>query len=135
MARSRPPVTTQDRAFHLLGLAWSKANQPRSPRPRRRLPREQRADGGWNQLPSMGSDAYATGQALYALNTAGRMAASDPVYARGVKYLLSTQAADGSWHVKSRSIWVQPYFESGFPYGTTSGFPLPGPVGRPWRSR
>jgi hypothetical protein len=34
-----------------------------------------------------------------------------------VKYLLNTQAADGSWHVKSRSIWVQPYFESGFPYG------------------
>ena len=65
----------------------------------------------------MGSDAYATGEALYALNAAGRMPATDPVYAKGVKYLLNTQAADGSWHVKSRSIWVQPYFESGFPYG------------------
>ena len=65
----------------------------------------------------MGSDAYATGEALYALNTAGQMAPSHPVYAKGVKYLLNTQAADGSWHVKSRSIWVQPYFESGFPYG------------------
>ena len=30
---------------------------------------------------------------------------------------LRTQAADGSWHVASRSIWIQPYFESGFPYG------------------
>jgi hypothetical protein len=50
--------------------------------------------------------------------TAGQMAPSHPVYAKGVKYLLNTQAADGSWHVKSRSIWVQPYFESGFPYGT-----------------
>jgi len=39
------------------------------------------------------------------------------VYAKGVKYLLRTQAGDGSWHVKSRSIWVQPYFDSGFPYG------------------
>src|ERR1700688_2066058 len=65
----------------------------------------------------MGSDAYATGEALYALNAAGRMPASDPVYVKGVKYLLNTQAADGSWHVKSRSIWLQPYFESGFPYG------------------
>jgi hypothetical protein len=46
------------------------------------------------------------------------MPASDGVYAKGVKYLLGTQAADGSWHVKSRSIWIQPYFESGFPYGT-----------------
>jgi hypothetical protein len=76
------------------------------------------ADGGWRQLASMGSDAYATGEALYALNTAGQMTPSNLVYAKGVKYLLNTQAADGSWHVKSRSIWVQPYFESGFPYGT-----------------
>ena len=65
----------------------------------------------------MGSDAYATGEALYALNAAGKMRDHDPVYQKGVKYLLRTQAADGTWHVKSRSIWVQPYFESGFPYG------------------
>ena len=45
------------------------------------------------------------------------MPVSDPVYASGVKYLLRTQAADGSWHVKTRSIWLQPYFESGFPHG------------------
>ena len=44
------------------------------------------------------------------------MPATDPVYVKGVKYLLKTQAADGSWHVKTRSIWLQPYFESGFPY-------------------
>ena len=49
---------------------------------------------------------------------AAQMAPSHPVYAKGVRYLLNTQAADGSWHVKMRSIWVQPYFESGFPYGT-----------------
>jgi len=71
----------------------------------------------------MGSDAYATGEALYALNAGGRMPASDPVYAKGVRYLLNTQAADGTWHVKTRSIWIQPYFESGFPYGRTSGSP------------
>jgi len=77
----------------------------------------QRSDGGWSQLPSLESDAYATGQALYALNVAGGMPVTDPVYQRGIDYLLRTQAADGSWHVKSRSIWLQPYFESGFPYG------------------
>ena len=64
----------------------------------------------------MGSDAYATGEALYALAMA-KMPVTDPVYQKGVKYLLRTQAPDGSWHVRSRSIWVQPYFESGFPYG------------------
>jgi hypothetical protein len=34
-----------------------------------------------------------------------------------VKYLLSTQHADGSWYVRSRAVKFQPYFESGFPYG------------------
>jgi len=29
------------------------------------------ADGGWAQLDTLASDAYATGQALYALDVAG----------------------------------------------------------------
>jgi len=111
------PATTQDRAFHLLGLAWAGASPAIAKDAARALSARQRADGGWNQLPGMASDAYATGQVLYALNVAGRMAVTDPVYQKGVDYLLRTQAADGSWHVKSRSIWFQPYFESGFPYG------------------
>ena len=111
------PATTQDRAFHLLGLVWSNASSPAIATAAKALASTQRADGGWSQLPTMGSDAYATGQALYALNTAAKMPVADPAYEKGIKYLLRTQAADGSWHVKSRSIWVQPYFESGFPYG------------------
>jgi len=39
------------------------------------------------------------------------------VFQKGVKYLLSTKAADGSWYVRSRAAKFQPYFESGFPYG------------------
>ena len=111
------PATTQDQAFHLMGLAWSNAKIASVAAAVKALSATQRLDGGWSQLPTMGSDAYATGQALYALNAAGKMQATDPVYANGVKYLLRTQAADGSWHVKTRSIWIQPYFESGFPYG------------------
>jgi hypothetical protein len=110
------PATTQDRAFHLMGLAWSNVRPASIATAAKALAAGQLPDGGWSQLPTMGSDAYATGEALYALNAAGRMPATDPVYVKGVKYLLNTQAADGSWHVKSRSIWVQPYFESGFPY-------------------
>jgi hypothetical protein len=101
-----------------MGLAWSNVRPASITAAAKALAAAQRPDGGWSQLPTMGSDAYATGEALYALNAAGRMPATDPVYAKGVKYLLNTQAADGSWHVKSRSIWVQPYFESGFPYGS-----------------
>ena len=77
----------------------------------------QQRDGGWSQLPGMQTDAYATGQALFALAIAGKMSVVDPVYRKGVDYLLRTQAADGTWHVQTRSIWLQPYFESGFPYG------------------
>ena len=110
------PATTQERAFHLLGLAWSNAGAAVG-EAGRRLAATQRPDGGWAQLPGMGSDAYATGEALYALNVAGRMPVTSPTYQKGVRYLLSTQAVDGSWHVKARSLWIQPYFESGFPYG------------------
>ena len=111
------PETTQDRAFHALALAWSN-NAPESARKSARalLPM-QRPDGGWSQMPGLASDAYATGQALFALYTAGRMPITDPAYRNGIDYLLRTQANDGTWHVKSRSIWLQPYFESGFPYG------------------
>jgi len=111
------PVTTQERAFHLLGLRWSGASADAIARSAKALTAMQRADGGWGQHATMGTDAYATGQALYALRTAGNLASNDPVYAKGRQYLLSTQGADGAWHVKTRAIWLQPYFESGFPYG------------------
>jgi ankyrin repeat protein len=111
------PVTNQDHAFRLLGLAWGEAPASAIREEARSLAALQRADGGWSQLPAMVSDAYATGEALFALGSAGRMAISDPVFRKGVNYLLSTQASDGSWHVRSRSIWLQPYLDSGFPHG------------------
>jgi ankyrin repeat protein len=116
LERSRP-ADTQDRAFRLLGLAWSDANAKSIAAAVGELSGSQRADGGWSQLPAMASDAYATGEALYALNAGGKVQPADAVYSKGVRYLLGTQAADGSWHVNTRSIWLQPYFESGFPYG------------------
>jgi ankyrin repeat protein len=111
------PELTQDRAFKAIALAWAGDDSERTRIAARTLIAMQRPDGGWSQMPGMESDAYATGQALYALNIAGKVAANDPAYRKGIEYLLRTQAADGTWHVKSRSIWLQPYFESGFPYG------------------
>ena len=110
------PQTTQDRAFHLLALHYSDASRDAISSAAAALAATQLPTGGWSQHPSMGVDAYATGQALYALQAAGKMPVSAPVYKKGVDFLLNSQAADGSWHVKSRSIWVQPYFEGGFPY-------------------
>jgi hypothetical protein len=65
----------------------------------------------------LGSDAYATGVALVALAESKAVRIEDQAYRRGLTYLLSTQFPDGSWHVRSRAIKFQPYFESNFPFG------------------
>jgi hypothetical protein len=107
---------TQERAFRLVGLKWSNADRRAIDAESAALVAMQRADGGWAQLPTLESDAYATGIALFALSEAG-VPVKQPVYQAGLKYLLTTQASDGTWHVKSRSLVFQPYFESGYPYG------------------
>jgi hypothetical protein len=110
------PATTQERAFHLLGLAWSNASRESLDKAARSLAATQRKDGGWSQLPAMESDAFATGLALWSMAEAG-IRPSHAAYQNGLRYLLGTQASDGTWHVKTRSLPVQPYFESGYPYG------------------
>ncbi len=118
--QSTPPADTEDGACRLLGLAWGRAAQSAVAAAQQQLLAGQRPDGGWAMLPAFSSDAYSTGQALFALAESG-VAVEDPRYARGVKYLLDTQAPDGSWRVKSRMVppapVSPPYFESGFPYG------------------
>ncbi len=111
------PLSTEDRAFQLLGFAWTGAPHELRTKAGQALLKEQRPDGGWGQIPSLASDAYGTGQAMVALRESGVLDASAPQYQRGVRFLLNTQFEDGSWYVRSRSIPFQPYFESGFPYG------------------
>ena len=113
------PQTTQDRAYQLLGLGWAgvKANNEIIRKTARELLAEQRSDGGWAQLPALASDAYATGQVLVALTEAAALPSTDPAYKRGIEFLMKTQLEDGSWYVKTRAIPLQPFFESGFPYG------------------
>jgi len=69
----------------------------------------------WGQTDNLPSDAYATGEALWALHESG-MPATDAAYRRGVNYLLGTQHEGGTWHVVTRALAFQPYFQSGFPY-------------------
>jgi hypothetical protein len=113
---SNTPDRTQERAFQVLGLAWSRADDAAIAEAVKGLQASQRTDGGWSQLPTLESDAYATGIALFALHEA-RLPATSKTYRAGVAYLLSTQAADGTWHVRTRALPFQPYFESGYPYG------------------
>ena len=109
------PVTSEERNMRLLGLYWAGADAATLKPLAATIAAAQQSDGGWRQIDGLGSDAYATGQSLYALAKAG-MAASDPVYAKGVAFLLATQTANGSWRVTSRTPKFQAYFNSGFPY-------------------
>jgi ankyrin repeat protein len=114
---SATPRSTEDRAFHLLGLKWAGAARSALDKAGAGLLAEQGKDGGWAQHAAAAGDAYATGQALVALQQSGAVSRNHPAYRRGVRFLLDTQLGDGSWLVESRSLPVQPYFESGFPHG------------------
>jgi ankyrin repeat protein len=107
------PRTTEDRTMQILGIAWAGHKVPHHRL--EQLLSGQRVDGGWAQTDALGTDAYATGEALWALHESG-MAASEPAYRRGVDYLLRTQQENGTWHVVTRALTFQPYFQSGFPY-------------------
>ncbi len=115
--QSAEPRDTTDRAFQLLGLGWAKAEPESITKAVTHLLGEQREDGGWAQLPTLASDAYATGLALFALHEGGGVAVDHPAYQRGVEFLLRTQLADGSWFVASRSFPIVEYSTSGFPHG------------------
>jgi len=113
---TRQPFNHEDRVFRLLGLIWAEGSQAAREAARQALLDTQRRDGGWAQTDYRTSDAYATGEALFALRTAG-LSPDSRAYRRGVRFLLKTQLVDGSWRVRSRSHPTQSYFESGFPHG------------------
>ena len=96
------PQSTEDLTMQLLGLAWAKGGATEIAPVREQLLRQQRQDGGWAQIPTRKSDAYATGKALVALNQAGGLSPQHPAFVRGAEFLLSTQKLDGSWLVETR---------------------------------
>ena len=97
-SKQQKPVTNEERAFQLLGLRWGGmvATDATVRKAAQDLIAKQHSDGGWSQLDSMASDAYATGEALVALKEVG-IAPSDASFRKGIQHLLSTQLEDGSW--------------------------------------
>jgi N-acyl-D-amino-acid deacylase len=108
------PVSTEDASFRLMGLVWAGAEQRDIGSARRDLLAMQKSDGGWGQLAWYKSDAYSTGEAVFALHESGVDAP------KGIRFLLSKQAGDGTWRVRTRMVSPAevspPYFETGFPY-------------------
>jgi hypothetical protein len=106
-------------------VLWKKMHRPAQEwQPLARMIKErQNPDGGWSQAKDMTSDAWATGQALYALAHAG-IKPDAPVIRRAHAFLIKTQRADGSWPMTSR-----PLKAGG--QGSTSLIPITG-AGSAW---
>lgn len=109
------PDEQQEVAFQLLGMEWCGSNTDAKMAVAQKLFALQNKDGGWPQLPTMASDAYATGQALYALSEAGVATINDNAYRNGIEYLLRTQDSTGAWIVNTRSNPIQPFINTDFP--------------------
>jgi len=119
------PSSTEDASFRLMGLVWAGASREALDAAVGVLLSLQLPAGGWPQLPAYAADAYSTGEALYALRLGG-VPASALEWQRGARFLTASQAADGSWHVRSRLVSPAdvspPYFHTGFPYGDKDEF-------------
>jgi hypothetical protein len=109
--------TTEDLTFQALGLHWTGASASEIAPAVGKLLAGQRADGGFAQRGTLGSDAYATGEAIVALRDAGGLPATAPAIQRAVRFLLATQDPDGSWFVATRALPFQAFFDTGFPHG------------------
>lgn len=115
-----PAETNEERVHQLLGLAWAGEETVALQKRAEELIQQQRTDGGWGQLAGLPSDAYGTGQSLYALLEAGKLPSDHPALLRGLDFLLRTQLPDGTWHVRTRAHPFQPPMDSGFPHGRDS---------------
>jgi squalene cyclase len=107
----------EDYTMRVLGLKWAGMDTADVNGAAQQLRGLQREDGGWAQLPTLSSDAYATGKALYALRAAMGAKADQAVLNKGVRYLRETRHEDGSWKVVTRAYPLQPLVDNGFPYG------------------
>jgi squalene-hopene/tetraprenyl-beta-curcumene cyclase len=111
------PYTNEERSMQLNALADAGASASERTAFVKALKAAQNQDGSWSQLPGIPADAYATGQALYALHVSGGVPTTDPVYLKGVEWLLRNQLSDGSWFAPTRAVPVQPHTFESFPNG------------------
>ncbi|WP_406700791.1 prenyltransferase/squalene oxidase repeat-containing protein [Singulisphaera sp. Ch08] len=102
LSQTKPTDTTQAAALRLLLDVQTGKSAEQLQLGIDRLLRRQNQDGGWSQLNDMPSDAYATGQTLYALSFAA-VENERPEIKRAVAFLVATQRDDGSWPMTSRN--------------------------------
>ncbi|WP_298860046.1 prenyltransferase/squalene oxidase repeat-containing protein, partial [uncultured Gimesia sp.] len=91
------PDSTEERVFQLRSLLYLDVESSVTKIAIDKLIETQNADGGWSQLPTMKSDAYATGTTLVALLRSNQVGTDHSAIIRGIQYLINTQNPDGSW--------------------------------------
>ena len=114
--KNAPMKVREDRTSRLWGLAMLRSDAKSIANATHDVEAEQNEDGGWSSTAGLPSDAYATGQTLARLLESGS-SAQTPLYIRGLRYLLRTRQADGSWKVETRSKPIQVYFDNDDPHG------------------
>ncbi|MBL7648347.1 MAG: terpene cyclase/mutase family protein [Candidatus Hydrogenedentes bacterium] len=102
LANASPPDNLQDKALGLLLASRAGKSRAEMQTPIDEILALQLEDGGWGQKADMPSDAFATGEVLYVLSLAGYTPADAPIQ-RGIDFLVTTQAEDGSWLMTSRA--------------------------------
>jgi Squalene-hopene cyclase C-terminal domain len=109
LSKTKSSDTTQALALRLLLDARRRTAEKQLQPAIDRLLKLQNANGGWGQTRVLPSDAYATGQALYALSIAD-VKNDRPEIRRAVSFLAASQREDGSWPMASRGHpGVEPY--------------------------
>jgi hypothetical protein len=97
------PGTTNESLIGALLVERKYGQAERAARMLEELLGRQNANGGWAWQRGGESDAFATGQALYALGLSG-VSANTAAVGRGRDYLVASQTDDGSWPDASRAI-------------------------------
>jgi hypothetical protein len=104
-------ASMQDLDYALLGLtaAGMGANEPLVASLQKRVLARQNQDGGWGFVPGEASNAFATGQALYALRMLG-LGDGEKTIDRGTSWLVTNQAESGGWsnlrgYGKAEAMW------------------------------
>jgi hypothetical protein len=120
---SKTPTDDDPQSVAMRTVVFQRAGQPADQISAlvERIKSRQNSDGGWSQTADMASDAWATGQALYALSTAG-LKSDETAVSRGREFLVRTQNEDGSWKMASRPI---KYLDPKKPGGNPSGNLVP----------
>jgi hypothetical protein len=103
LGRGKPEETNESLVTALL-IKRSIGDAARAAPLLKELLARQRGDGGWSwRNDAASSDAFATGQALYALGRGG-ISSGDPAVAHARRYLIDTQDKDGAWPVPAAAI-------------------------------